>query len=587
MTGRETTAGPPFPFFISHSFFFSSSAQPIINRYREFRSVQCGTKSWTLMKIVFFLLLALLFLTAAHNLGFSTSHAQDSSSVHSTSYGSATIAEYPLPSGSHQPWGIVADPSTGFLWFVEQSSNQIGSFDPATAKFSEYAIPTSHSLPEDLAIDDNHNVWVSELQAQKLGLLYSQNGTFVEFALPKGPENLPCGPIGVTPGPSSNVWITCEFSNQIDEFFPANSTFKQFNLPEFYSAPLQIVFDKSGNFWFIAADSNMLGYVTVSQLKNGTTNGINEFAPTNQSFATTITNPQAGTVQVSSLSTPSQMVLSPDGTTIWLTEHTASSFDSYNIQTKSLVKYWTSQTHNANYTESLPNGIAMDPNGNIWIAEHYGNKIAEFNPKTSQLTEYPIPCCTTNIAGTLYLAITPDGKVWFTEFYGDSIGVLTPAGDQSPVTLGFKDDIYNLTSNGNFTVPLAVSVSNTQSKSSSFAFDVSGITSTGALRNLSVGFTPSVSSVPSGTSGNVSLHVVTQELSKGTHYLTISAKDSANNVTYSTILKLNVSDPLGDLRTLLVEGLIVGIVASVLVIGGMIIYFRSRKVIRRRPRSMR
>jgi streptogramin lyase len=499
---------------------------------------------------------------------------------------SGEIIQFHLPNGSTQPWGITVNPKNGVVWFVEQGSNQIGSFNPATGNFSEYNIPTTNSLPQEIAIDAKGNVWFTELYTSALGELPVGDNSLRQFHLPLGPEKIPCGPVGVTPDNKGDVWLTCEFSNQLDEFFPNNSTFYQFNLPIFYSAPLQIVFDHSGNFWFTAADSYMIGYATVSQLQNGTTNGINEFPPVNSSFASTLTDPSQPTQKiVTSLSTPSQIALSPDGSTLWITEHTASAFDSYNVQTKSLVKYWTSQTHNPNYIDSLPNGIALDNSGNVWIAEHYGNKIAEFNPTTQNLVEYPIPCCSTIIAGTLYLAIAPNGGVWFSEFFGNAIGeVKSNPQTPLPVDFGFSSgsSLYNMTSNGNVTVPLKLSYNG--SGSARFNFDISGLTFTGKIQNLSADFSPSSFNASSRSAQNLNLELVSKNLAPGSHYLTVSARDASDNVTYSIILKLLVTDPAAAFRSLLLEGAIIGIVASVVIIGSMVIYFRSRKVIRRKRR---
>ncbi|MHB8567981.1 MAG: Vgb family protein [Nitrososphaerales archaeon] len=543
------------------------------------------------MRVTPALLIALLIPTSFFlQGGLAVTSAANPGSIQSFSYESTTIVQYHLPNGSSQPWGIVSDSSTGLLWFVEQGSNQVGSFDPTNNTFLEYNIPTPNSLPESLAIDASHNVWISQLQFSQLGELVGAKGPFLQFNIPKGPDNLDCGPIGVTPSQDGNVWITCEFSNQLDEFFPSNSTFHEFDLPVFYSAPLQMVFDAAGNFWFTAADSNMLGYVTVSQLQNGTSNGINEFTPTNQSFVTTISDPQqtSGNL-ISSLSTPSQLVLSPDGKTLWITEHTASSFDRYDIQTKTLVKYWTPQTHNPNYIDSLPNGIELDKNGDLWIAEHYANKIAEFNPVTERLIEYPIPCCGSGIAGALYLAIAPSGSVWFTEFFGNSIGELIPSSAVQPISLAFADGnpIYNITSNENQTVPLFVSFNDSQAKNATVGFDTSGISYTGKLENLTATFDPSSVTLSNGMTKSLNLILQSKGLRGGTDYITVSAKNLADNVTYSIILKLNVASASSNLKSLVVEAAIVGATASIVVVASMILFFRRKGSSSRRRAFLR
>ena len=285
---------------------------------------------------------------------------------------------------------------------------------------------------------------------------------------------------------NGEVWITCEFSNQIDEFLPNSKTFLSFNLPTPFSSPDQIVFDSKGNFWFAAPDADMIGYGTVSQLRNGTTDGIREFAPNDPTYTTTIIDSQQPSGKlISSLSSPSQIALSPNGSSLWISEHAVSSFDQYNIQTGALSKYWTSQTQNSEYSTSLPNGIAVDAGGHVWIVEHYGNMIAEFDPATENLVEYPIPCCVNEIAGTLYLALGKNGTVWFTEFSGNSIGELFPTATPAnqTISLSIPNSIASIPENGKATFPVYVSFNSGSNASSSATFAISGISATGQVEN--------------------------------------------------------------------------------------------------------
>jgi virginiamycin B lyase len=70
---------------------------------------------------------------------------------------------------------------------------------------------------------------------------------------------------------------------------------------------------------------------------------------------------------------------------------------------------------------SGPFGITDGPDGNIWFAEQYGNKVGRITPN-GVITEFGFP-------GFL-LGIIPgsDGNIWFTDGAGKSIGRITTDG---------------------------------------------------------------------------------------------------------------------------------------------------------------
>jgi len=50
------------------------------------------------------------------------------------------------------------------------------------------------------------------------------------------------------------------------------------------------------------------------------------------------------------------------------------------------TSYWTSPSNN--FPNTLPSEIVSDKKGNIYFAEHGGNRIAKFSPDTKTMTEY-------------------------------------------------------------------------------------------------------------------------------------------------------------------------------------------------------
>jgi virginiamycin B lyase len=460
--------------------------------------------------------------------------------------GSYRFVQYHLPNGSSQPWSVATD-GLGRVWFVELGSNQLGRFDPTTKSFSEFDLPTPNAGPQDLAVDGSGSVWLTEINPSRLAVLEAGSSLVHEVGIPAGPGGVSCGPVGVTPQHGA-VWLTCEFSNQIDEYFPSNGTFEEYSLPVFYSAPIQVLFDSGGNFWFTAANAGMLGYATVSQLRNGTSDGIREFAPLNQAYQTTIVNPllPSGRV-VTSLVSPSRMVFSQDGRYLWITEHGAGSFDRYDIANGTLEKYFTSRPYGG-YVQSLPNGIAVGASGTVWVAEHYGNRIANFDPVARVMHEYQIPCCTSTIAGTLYLTTGANGSVWFSEFFGDSIGQLLPDLGGQRVSLTVTPAELTVEAGQTATSQVvSVLASGRPGAAVHVRLELSGVSRTGKPDNLSYTFKPGNLTLVAGTPTDVLLTMTPGGLGPGTYYLTVGARSLADNSTASTILTLEVQPGSGTL----------------------------------------
>jgi streptogramin lyase len=74
--------------------------------------------------------------------------------------------------------------------------------------------------------------------------------------------------------------------------------------------------------------------------------------------------------------------------------------------------------------DSQPQGIVGGPDGNLWICEVIGNKIARLTT-AGVFTEFPIP---TPASGTETITVGPDGNLWFAEEDVGKIGRITPAG---------------------------------------------------------------------------------------------------------------------------------------------------------------
>lgn len=100
-------------------------------------------------------------------------------------------------------------------------------------------------------------------------------------------------------------------------------------------------------------------------------------------------------------------------------------------------------THNpyagGNGPAGAPYSLAAGPDGNVWFAETFANKIGKVTPD-GIFTEYPLPASSSRPAS---LTAGPDGNMWFTEAFANKIGKVTPAGAFTEYPVPTRDSLPN------------------------------------------------------------------------------------------------------------------------------------------------
>jgi len=134
---------------------------------------------------------------------------------------------------------------------------------------------------------------------------------------------------------------------------------------------------------------------------------------------------------------------------LWVTDHGTSIFYMLNTANYNLTMFATSKAspkiYGLNDSSTLPEGSYTLPywiekgadDGSLWFNEHQGNKIARFDPLTKTLYEYWIPTqdrlwgdCppsskTCGIANVLQFSRGQNGQTWFTEWSENKMGSIT------------------------------------------------------------------------------------------------------------------------------------------------------------------
>jgi uncharacterized protein (TIGR03437 family) len=113
---------------------------------------------------------------------------------------------------------------------------------------------------------------------------------------------------------------------------------------------------------------------------------------------------------------PTGIALGSDGN-LWVTEMTGNKIA--RITSSGAVTEYTVPTNN-----SQPSGITGGPDGNLWFTELEGNKIGQITVNGA-ITEYALPTLSSAPAG---IAAGPDGQLWFVESMANQVGSITTSG---------------------------------------------------------------------------------------------------------------------------------------------------------------
>lgn len=128
------------------------------------------------------------------------------------------------------------------------------------------------------------------------------------------------------------------------------------------------------------------------------------------SYAATITEFNTS----SAASNPFGVIQGPDGN-MWVTQYTGNK----------IAKVTADGTVTEYAVSGGPVGITVGPDNNLWFTEYTGNKIAKMSTAGVVLAEYSLP-----VAGVFPRSIVKgaDGNLWFTEVSGNKIGKITTDG---------------------------------------------------------------------------------------------------------------------------------------------------------------
>ena len=173
-----------------------------------------------------------------------------------------SLIEYDAPSLSSQLHDLCMGPD-GNLWYADYSpGNKIGRFNPDTAEFTEWDMPTENSYPHSVITDEAGNLWITEALGNKIAVFNIKTETFKEYPLPIGmafPHTHELDSHG-------NLWFTNsgnpQDKNLVMKLDPRTGTFTQYEvLPQPWKFLYGLFIDSQDRVYFSAMKGDVLGRI--------------------------------------------------------------------------------------------------------------------------------------------------------------------------------------------------------------------------------------------------------------------------------------------------------------------------------------
>ncbi len=389
------------------------------------------------------------------------------------------VIEYPLPALCEMPLAIGVDSQNQNIWYISTKNGTLGRYDKITNTFGEeYKIP---SWPSRENPTMSSQVWDFDIDNK------------------------------------GNIWFTDEKQNALWRFSNETGSFEMFMVPEKSEAfgttyPVSMEIDKNGsNIYFVGIRSPSIWIGNISQMRNGTAEGIERIGIPLDSFkgvdpdlvstGSIVLDEGNDRLFISLLAfnTKGQIlgydlknntftsyempddITSPVGLTLdlndnlWVTDHGTSIFYRLDPASGDITKFTTSTVSPRTLGQSkaiaaaytLPYWIKTGENGTIWFNQHTGNKMSSFNPNNMTLTEYWIPSqnklwgpcqdevSQCGISNALQFDVGKNNEVWFSEWSENKIGrVLTDR--LLPISISVLPNNFTLQRGGNEEVRINV-----------------------------------------------------------------------------------------------------------------------------------
>ncbi|HEY6969253.1 MAG TPA: lyase [Candidatus Angelobacter sp.] len=213
------------------------------------------------------------------------------------------------------------------------------------------------------------------------------NVSIKEFDVPT-PNSRPHDP---ALAPDGSLWYTGQMADKLGRLDPKTGTIKEFPLKTPRSGAHGLVADRDGNIWFTAIFKHYIGKL------NPKTGEVTEYP---------MPDPQAD---------PHTPVLDQQGN-LWFTTEQGNFVGRLDTHSGEVKLKQVATPH------AIPYGIVVTSKGVPIFCEFGSNKLASIDPKTMDITEYPLP----EGARPRRLALASDDSVYYSDYARGYLGHFDP-----------------------------------------------------------------------------------------------------------------------------------------------------------------
>jgi sugar lactone lactonase YvrE/Ca2+-binding RTX toxin-like protein len=312
------------------------------------------------------------------------------------------------------PVGLAVD-ATGNLWVADSENTRIQEFNSKGEYLSQLDIPGKANVypigPQGVAIDAKGNLWVADTANDRV-----QEFAAGEFIRKFGGEGSEGGhlaaPYDAATDPEGNVWVADTNHNRIQEFNPDGEFVGQLDGCSL-SSPRGIATDSEGNVW--VANSST-GHIQEFGADGSCLNGFGGFGTEDGEFGVL-----------------ADLAIDPEGN-IWALDSGIEGFSQTRIQEfdseGEFIRAFGKEGKGEGQLKS-PQGIATDPEGNVWVVDTGNDRIEEFSPKGEFIAAFGEKGTEDGqFSSPIDLAFVPDGsQLWVTDSSSDYVQEFTIKGE--------------------------------------------------------------------------------------------------------------------------------------------------------------